>query len=310
MTTGDVIVIGGANIDIKAKAEGELIAGTSTPGVVTFAPGGVARNIAHNLARLEIPVALISAIGTDAFGNDLLRQTEAAGVDCSMVLRTRGQMSSYVAILDARGELAVAVNAMPAMDLLTPEVLALHEKRLAAARLILADCNLPQQSLAWLARFAAKLVIEPVSATKAEKTRALHGGGIFAIACNRQQAEHLCKVKIGTIGDAFGAATKLHEQGFERVLITLGPDGAVASQKDKDSAHVEPFANLARDVTGGGDAAAAGLIFGLIEGFDVVAAARLGQAAASLAVADMNSVSSELTRARLLSLASSRRNGR
>src|SRR5437868_2279819 len=135
--TSEVIAIGGANIDVKAKAGGEVITGTSNPGTVSFVLGGVARNVAHNLARLEIPVALISAVGNDAFARELLAETEAAGVDCSMVMRVQEKTSGYVAILDAKGEMIVAVNAMPAMDLLMPESLAAHEKRLDSAKLIL-----------------------------------------------------------------------------------------------------------------------------------------------------------------------------
>jgi pseudouridine kinase len=301
----EVIVIGGANVDIKAKAACDLAPGTSNPGTVSFSPGGVARNIAHNLARLEVPVALISAVGGDAFSTSLIAETEAAGVDCAMVLRRQGETSSYVAILNAKGEMALAVNAMAAMDSLTPERLAMHERRLDRAKLIVADCNLPEESLLWLTRFAARLMIEPVSVAKAEKLRALHGWNIFALACNRRQAEHLAGLKMKDIGEAFEAIAVLHARGFEHVAVTLGPEGAVASRKGESAAHVKPHTSLARDVTGAGDAAAAGLIFGLVEGLDLVAAARLGQAAATLAIAAMDSVAPDLTRARLLSLAAS-----
>ncbi len=307
---GEVIAVGGANIDIKAKAAGDLAPGTSNPGEVSFTPGGVARNIAHNLAKLEVPVALISAIGTDAFSRDLLKHTETQGVDCSMVLRTEGPASSYVAILDAGGEMAVAVNAMPAMELLTPEYLALYEDRLAAARLIVADCNLPEASLVWLTRFSEKLIVEPVSVAKAEKLGAIAGREIFAVTCNRRQAEHLTRLKIADIGDGLSAAVALHERGFVNVVITLGPHGATASQKGKAPAHIAPVAKIARDVTGGGDAAAAGLIFGWTEDLDLIAAAGLGQAAAALAVAEIGSASSQMSRARLLSLRRSPTNAR
>ena len=42
----DIIVIGGTNIDIKAKTTRLILSATSNPGDVTFTPGGVARNIA------------------------------------------------------------------------------------------------------------------------------------------------------------------------------------------------------------------------------------------------------------------------
>lgn len=305
----EVIVIGGANIDIKAKAGRELIAGTSNPGTVDFALGGVARNIAHNLARLDMPVALLSAVGTDAFGNNVLAQTEIARVDCSMVLRVREPTGSYVAILDHQGEMTVAVNAMSAMDRITPEAIAVHERRLKSAQLILADCNLPRESLAWLGRFAGKLIVEPVSVAKSDKVSALAGQTVFAITLNRSQAEHICGSGIDGVGDALSAAAHLHDRGFERVVVTLGSGGAVASHVGRGSAHVKALSETTRDVTGAGDAAAAGLIFGLMNGFDLVKAVHYGQAAAALTVVAVESVSSDLTRARLLSYAASRMDG-
>src|SRR5207244_2238173 len=126
----------------------------------------------------------------------------------------QGETSVYVAILDAAGEMALAINAMPAMDSLVPGHLAAYEWRLTAARLLIADCNLPQQCLAWLARFADKLIIDTVSVAKVEKIRALQGGGVFAITCNRRQAEQACGVKITAVSDAFDAAAALGDQGF------------------------------------------------------------------------------------------------
>jgi pseudouridine kinase len=229
MSTGtEVVIIGGANIDIKAKARSELVTGTSNPGSVSFASGGVARNVAHNLAQLGVPVALLSAVGDDAFGSRLIAETEAAGVDCSMVLRTRQPTGSYVAVLDSEGEMTVAVNAMTAIDALSPAILAEHEQRLASARLILADCNLPRESLISLTRFADRLIIEPVSVAKSEKARKLAGRGIFAITLNQRQAEHLCGLRITGRSEAMRAAAALHRQGFAHVILTLGRDGAVA----------------------------------------------------------------------------------
>ncbi|MEI8181049.1 PfkB family carbohydrate kinase, partial [Aestuariivirga sp.] len=63
-----VIVIGGANVDIKGRSRGSFVAGTSNPGEVTVSAGGVGRNIAENLARLGISVSLVTALGQDANG--------------------------------------------------------------------------------------------------------------------------------------------------------------------------------------------------------------------------------------------------
>ena len=59
------LIIGGANIDITGRAltPPEIIA-DSHPGTITSHHGGVARNIAENLARLDCQIRLISALVT------------------------------------------------------------------------------------------------------------------------------------------------------------------------------------------------------------------------------------------------------
>ena len=78
----DIIVIGGANLDIKAKSLAVNHFGTSNPSRISTSPGGVARNIAHNLARLGASVGLITVIGDDHQGEAVLEATKAAGVEC------------------------------------------------------------------------------------------------------------------------------------------------------------------------------------------------------------------------------------
>ena len=67
-----VVVIGGANVDIGCTPYNELIPEDSNPGRITITFGGVGRNIAHNLANLGVNTKLITAVGNDPFGNEIL----------------------------------------------------------------------------------------------------------------------------------------------------------------------------------------------------------------------------------------------
>ncbi len=104
-----VVVVGGANLDIKAHSNRTVEPGTSNPGVTALAPGGVGRNVAEGLARLGTPTALVAAVGTDAFGDRVLDATAEAGVDVGAVRRIDGSTGTYTAVLDADGELVAAV---------------------------------------------------------------------------------------------------------------------------------------------------------------------------------------------------------
>ena len=69
------VVVGGANMDIKARSAAPVVAATSNPGHVVRSPGGVGRNVAENLARLGTPTTLVAAVGADALGDELVAAT-------------------------------------------------------------------------------------------------------------------------------------------------------------------------------------------------------------------------------------------
>ncbi|MFI2707875.1 PfkB family carbohydrate kinase, partial [Nocardioides sp. CER28] len=129
----EVLVIGGANVDLKARSAAPVVAATSNPGSASLTPGGVGRNIAENLARLGTATTLLTAIGPDALGDDLLAATAAAGVGVSLVRRSEVGTGTYTAVLDDGGELVVAVADMAAVESLTPAHITAVRERIAAA---------------------------------------------------------------------------------------------------------------------------------------------------------------------------------
>jgi pseudouridine kinase len=306
-----VVAVGGANLDVKARISGRTIAGTSNPGAVTVTAGGVARNIAHNLALLRVPVRLVSAVGRDVAGDRLLAETKAAGVDVRAILRTDAPTSMYSAVLDAQGELMVAVAAMAALDRLTPARLARHKRTIADARLVIADCNLPRVSLAWLIDLAAAqgkpLALEAVSAPKAERLQPIlsQRRPVFALFCNRQELAALVRRPVNRPSGLAAAADVLHGWGVRHVCVNLGRAGVFASQRDgtRTARHRVPAVPARMiDVTGAGDAAVAGTIYGFLRGCDAIRSARYGQAAAALTVASDRTVSPRLSRRALEAL--------
>ena len=297
-----VIVIGGANVDIKGRAAASYVAGTSNPGEVTVSAGGVGRNIADNLARLGIEVSLITALGPDANGQLLRQACGAAGIDLAMAIAVAAPTGSYLAILDETGELVSAINDMRAIEALTPVQLEACADRLVKADMLVADCNLSVDCLAWLCRFAAdhgvRLLIEPVSVPKARKLMAFaRSAPVFAVTPNAQQLAALAGP------DETEAIATFHGFGFANVVLHRGSSGAWAS----NGAVVAkippvPVSNIA-DVTGAGDAAVAGLVCGLLEGRSLAESARLGQCAAAIKLSSAQSVASGLSRDSLFRLA-------
>lgn len=102
-----VLVIGAAGQDLVGQSRLELQPGTSNPGKIRRSFGGVGRNVAENLARLGHPVRLLTVVGADSPGDQLIHQLEEAGVDASQIIRLDDKpTSTYLAIVDPRPDAA------------------------------------------------------------------------------------------------------------------------------------------------------------------------------------------------------------
>jgi pseudouridine kinase len=298
-----VTVVGGANIDIKVAIHGATIPATSNPGTATVSIGGVGRNIAHNLARLDVAVKLISAVGRDPEGDRLLTETTAAGVDVKAV-RRGGKTGVYSAVLDRHGELVIGVSAMDVIDEITQRFLGRNRTAIEGAAFLVADCNLHRSSLQWLHQCAKQngipFLVEPVSAVKVEKLNAIlrRGAAIHTVTPNLQQLAALTGRDLRSLDATQHAARMLNDRGVLNVLVGLGAEGALLSTVQGDGVrqyHIPAAQAKAQDVTGGGDAHVAGYVAGLVGGMRPLQAALLGQAAAGLAVSSAESVSRKMS---------------
>lgn len=284
--TPAIIVIGGANLDIKAKSLAINHFGTSNPSTITTSPGGVGRNIAHNLARLGANVSLITVIGQDHQGQAVLHATKAAGVDTTRINQTAPATGTYIAALNPNGELVTAMSDMRAADEISPELIEVHADALRAATFVVADCNLPLPTLQAIANLARdKLFVEPVSVPKSAKLKALlQSGSVFMASPNLDQIESLTGSRDIVVG-----CKALHDMGLQHIVAHAGIEGAFISHGDDiDHVPIQPAGPVV-DVTGAGDAAVAGLVYALLQGDDLLTAANFGQTLAGRVIASAHS---------------------
>ena len=278
------VVVGGVNVDIGGRSFAPLIAADSNPGTVSLSLGGVGRNIAHNLSLMGAEVQLLTAYGDDLHGQQVASSCAALGIDLSNALKvTGGTTSTYLYLTDEKGEMALAVSDMSICEKITPEYLAENLTLLQNAQVVVADTNIPRESLLWLAEnCTAPLFIDPVSTVKAEKIRPiLHR--IHTLKPNRLEAELLSGVKINCPEDVKTAAQKLMEMGVHRMFISLGGDGVLAAM-DGQLLHLPNIPGNMVNTTGCGDAFMAALVWAYLEGTDLENTARAGLAAGSIAM--------------------------
>ncbi|OWQ83115.1 hypothetical protein CDN99_26860 [Roseateles aquatilis] len=264
-----IVCMGGTNLDRKLRSIGPLQMGSSNPAHQHESAGGVARNIAENLARLGLPVHLLTAVGRDGAGQALLAQLQALGVDCGGCLQAADAATgSYTAVLDAQGELVLALAHMALTDRLDPAFLRQTAPQRAPARWLVADLNLPRETLDEL-RAEARLrdqrlllvaVSEPKMARLGTDLR-----GVELLVLNRGELRALTGRALDDDAALRAAWHALREAGLRRLVVSDGARGVLHSDGDELVALAAPTLDPAsiREVTGAGDAMTAGIVAGL-----------------------------------------------
>ncbi|WAP54100.1 PfkB family carbohydrate kinase [Streptomyces sp. S465] len=301
-----VVVIGGANVDIKVRSLAPVAYRTSNPGRSHTSPGGVARNVAENLARLGTPTHLIAAVGQDPAGERLLTETQAAGVRVDHVHRGPHPTGTYTAVLDADGELVVAIADMTATDALSPEHLHRARDLIGHAGMLVLDGNLSPRTLSYVLDIASatgvRTLIDPVSVPKAALLAPLFAAGrpVFTVTPNVAELAALTGRDLAGTADGddrelLRAVADLHERGVRHVWVRLGARGSLLSTEGADRVPLDAPPAEVQDVTGAGDAMLGAFAHALLTGADPAGAARYGHAAAALTVATPATVRPDLT---------------
>ena len=293
-----VAVIGGANMDIHGTPADALRLQDSNPGTVQTSPGGVARNIAENLARLGVDCRLIALVGNDQHGQLLRQHGSAAGIDMRHVVQLdSAQTSTYMSVLDDAGDMHVAISDMTIIDELGPERLRVHEKMLRQATMMVIDTNLNDHALAYLTdAFADRtLFVDTVSTTKAIRIRP-YLSAVHTLKPSLIEAEALAGFKARSDKKLPALAAWFHERGVRRLFITLGPRGVFYS-----TAKAQGIENLGANVSemsnagGAGDAFLAGLAFARLNQWPLKKSLRFALAAASVTLSNAGTNSPTLS---------------
>lgn len=301
-----VLCIGAANLDRKMRTLSTLQMGTSNPVRSEEVFGGVGRNIAENLARLSLPVALLTALGDDAAGHALQTHAEEAGIDMRGSLHLSNTSSgTYTAVLDEHGEMLLAMANMQLYEQLTPAFLHSRQPQRAAAALTVCDLNLGHDSVQALLADArqdaspgssqvAPLVIIAVSQPKmAHLPQDLTG--LRLLILNRGELETRVARALPTAFDVRAACREVQRQGARQVIVTCGGEGVYFTDGDTPEAPIEHLAARevdAVDVTGAGDAFSAAVCWSLYhDSSDLKLACRRGLKLAAMTLESAATVS-------------------
>lgn len=298
----EITIVGGINIDIEGSPFEKLKYQDSNPGRINLAFGGVGRNITENAARLGGDVAMVSVIGDDQMGQAAKAELEGLGVDTSCIRTLKGRNSAmYLSILDDRNDMELAICDMDIIDAITPAVLEEHRDFISGSKILALDGNLSEELIRCSVDMFKDIPIffDPVSSAKAVKAKHCLGG-FDSMKPNIMEAEILTGVTINGYEDVRRAADRLLEKGLKRVFITLNKDG-VYYRDEKSEGFIRPADDLnIISATGAGDSFSATILLGSVKGRETEEIARMGMAAASIAMESSRAVNENMNIQELL----------
>ena len=295
-----VLVIGAAGMDMVGRLKSDLRPHTSNPAQIRYSFGGAARNVAENLLHLGTPVTLLTVLGNDEAGNDIIETMRDAGANVDSILRsTHYPTGTYLAVVSTDGKLEYGLDDMRILTELSPKYFHAHEDLFAKSSLVFFDANLPKEALRTVMSIARReklpVCADPTSEALATKLipylprlrLVVPNRGEAAILCNRDAG-------ISTRREAIDTAKCLVSQGVEIAIVTMAEAG-VCYATSETSGYIPTVRTDIIDPTGAGDALTAAVLFGLLNAMPIDDAVRLGVAAESLTLTYRGAVLPDLT---------------
>jgi pseudouridine kinase len=300
--------IGAMTMDRTLKLLEPGVLGTSNPVISRRTRGGVARNVAENLARLSVSCHLVSIVGDDEAGREVLKATAQVGVDTGLVQKSLSEPTgSCTRVIQPDGGLFASFADIGISNLMDRDFIHNRWLQISGATLVFAETNLPAETLSYLVTGCREheltLVLDAVSMSKARRLP-LNLHGVDTLFCNSDEARAMLGDDIarGANGDLDAAspeelknmAQALCQRGARSAVVTGGTAG-ICFANDGECILLPASPASVSDVSGAGDALIAGTLYGRLMEFNAVTSLTLGLNAAAMTVASDESNASDLS---------------
>ena len=277
-----IVVVGNVFVDIKGFPESKYIPSGRNSGWVEFVHGGVGRNVAEDIANIELRPRFVSMVDDTAQGEDEIRKLRQHKVDMRFVAQVPDGMGIWLAIHDGEGDIASSISKRPNMDAMV-EMLQQHgDEIFADADSIVVEIDNDKEVVKEVFRFAEKYQ-KRVYAVVANMTIAsqrrdfLHA--IDCFVCNVQEAgilfvEDFDDLSPEELADAL--VERITKAQIHSMVVTMGARGAVYACIDGTRGFCPPQVVRVRDTAGAGDAFCSGVAIGLTYGKSLAESCEIG----------------------------------
>lgn len=291
-----IVVIGAVFVDVKGFPEDSYIPDGRNAGHIEYIHGGVSRNVAEDIANVELRPTFVSIVDNTPMGEDVVNKLKRHKVNCDYILSLPSGMGTWLAVFDTKGDLAGSIsqrpNLMPILDLLeekgdeifadadsivlevdmdkeiVKKVFQLAEKHHKKIYSIVSNMTIAAQRRDFIQRFDCFICNQ------------LEAGILFADDYSEKNEEEMLEL----------LAEKVVRARIPAMIVTMGDKGAVYADIHGNKGHTPARKVQVIDTTGAGDAFCSGVVAGLTYGKTLAEAVEIGSYLAASVITSSDNV--------------------
>lgn len=277
-----IVVIGAVFVDIKGYPADVYIPAGRNVGRVEQVHGGVGRNIAEDIANVELRPTFVSLVDEGGIGADVVRKLASHKVNTDYIRAVPDGMGTWLAVFENDGDVAASISKRP--DLMPiADILDQHgDEIFAAADSIIVELDMEKEIIKRVFRLAKKHEKKVYAAVAnisiaAERRDFLQNVDCFV--CNQQEVgilfsddySHMDPPELERL-----VREKVMRARIPAMIVTMGEKGAVYADCEGGSGFCPARRVKVKDTTGAGDAFCAGVAVGLTYGKNMEEACEIG----------------------------------
>ena len=277
-----MVVVGAVFVDVKGFPEDNYIPTGRNAGRVEFVHGGVGRNVAEDIANVELRPKFVSLVDDNAEGEAVLKKLRNHKVNTDYVLSVPDGMGMWLAVFDNSGDLAGSISKRPDPSALVQLLEEKGDEIFADADSIVVEIDLDKEVVKQVFKYAEKhhkkvyAVVANMSIASQRRDflqstdcfvcNVLEAGILFVTDFSRLSPEELCEE----------LSRRVISARIPAVVVTLGSKGSVYADMQGNKGVCPAETVQVRDTTGAGDAFCAGVAMGLTYGKTMAEALEIG----------------------------------
>lgn len=291
-----IVVIGSVFVDIKGYPLSSYIPGGRNVGRVEQVHGGVSRNIAEDIANVELRPTFVSLVDDTGTGQDVIRKLSKHKVNTQFIRRIPDGMGTWLAIFDSDGDVVASISKRPDMMPLCQTLDEFGDEIFRDCDSIAIEVDMDKEIIKRIYSYAHKYnkaVYAAVSnmSIAVERRDLLKSTSCFV--CNQQEAGILFSEDYSSKSPEDMMAilpSRIASAQIPRLIVTMGSAGAVFAGLHGECGFCPAWQVDVKDTTGAGDAFFAGVTIGLTYGKNLEQACAIGSRLAASVICTSENV--------------------